>query len=884
MTNTRTAFLARRPFPLDEFQVKAIDAIDEGNSVLVAAPTGSGKTLVAEYAVSLALESGKKVFYTTPLKALSNQKYHDLVEEHGSHNVGLLTGDNVVNPDAPIVVMTTEVLRNMIYEQSDSLQGLRFVVLDEVHYLQNAYRGPVWEEVIIHASQDVRLVCLSATVSNAEELAAWITAVRGSTVAIIEEKRPVELNQHYMISVRGKNEPSLIPMFNSAGQPNPDGNNYDIRRSRFSKKESVKRPFSTPLRAEVIETLAHHNMLPAVYFIFSRNACDDAVRQCMNENIRLTTVEERELITEIAETATDHLSDEDLSALDYGSWVTALEMGLAAHHAGMVPPFKEAVEQCFAAGLVKVVFATETLALGINMPARTVVIEKLSKFTGERHEFLTPGEYTQLTGRAGRRGIDNIGHAVVLWSPWVDFNQISGLASARSYALSSSFRPTYNMAANLVSRYAPDIAHQLLNLSFAQYRADAEVVRLETSLQKLDLRIALLENNLQCDFGDVREAVKATREPTRTAASPIAVARSIGNLQVGDVIADPENDQFLIIISTSQRRSNDVRLGVITEQGRRFTLTTRDFIEVPHRVAKVHLPKPYNPKNRDFIKRAASDLRTVAPETTTTRPTRNNTSGATGSNAGASRCPDFEDHLKTLASLDKSQKERDHLETRVRSHAESLARQFDRVISLLRNMGYVDSWSLTDKGARLASIYHESDLLVAEVLERNVLKNLEPAELAAIVSLFTYETRGPAGTGPRVKLNTRGEELAAESAHAIWTELADAELAEGLPITRAPDPGFANLAHRWMKGHSLVALLDDEDMSGGDFVRNTKQLIDLMRQIAATAPDPEVRQTAKTCTETLFRGIVASTALEVDDAATNASAPTQPDTPSGHGN
>lgn len=876
MSDARSDFLAKRPFQLDDFQIQAIRAIDENKSVLVAAPTGSGKTLVAEYAVSIALGAGRKVFYTTPLKALSNQKYHDLVAEHGPDSVGLLTGDNVINPDAPAVVMTTEVLRNMIYERSDSLIGLRFIVLDEVHFLQNAYRGPVWEEVIIHASQEVRLVCLSATVSNAEELAEWITAVRGSTEAIIEEKRPVELNQHYMISVRGKDKLSIVSMFNKSGQPNPDGANYDIRPHRFARKDSVKKPFSTPLRAEVIETLAGQSMLPAIYFIFSRNSCNDAVRQCLNENIRLTNSDERAAITEIAEASVDRLGDDDLAALDYGSWITALQMGIAAHHAGMVPPFKEAVEKCFALGLVKVVFATETLALGINMPARTVVIEKLTKFTGERHEFLTPGEYTQLTGRAGRRGIDNVGHAVVLWSPWVEFNQIAGLASARSYALSSSFRPTYNMAANLISRYAPDIAHQLLNLSFAQYRADAEVVRLETSLQKLDSRISELREVAQCDRGDVEAALQASRNETRTAASPIAIARAIGNLQVGDVIPDPDNQQPLIVISTSQRRNNDVRLGVLATKGKRFTLTVRDFIEVPHRLAKIHLPKPYNPKSRDFIKLAADELRNamgVDPLTDSETEsgqssvlTRGNAPLDTSNNQPVTECPHFEDHLKALASIETLKSQRETLETRVRARAESLARQFDRVISLLRDMGYVDSWSLTEKGSRLSGIYHECDLLVAEALDRGVFARLTAPEMAAVVSLFTYESRGPAGTGPRERLNSTRERLAVESIQAIWSELAAAELAAGLPITRSPDAGFANLSHRWALGNELNTLIESEDLSGGDFVRNIKQLIDLVRQIAAAAPEAEVRNTAKACGEALFRGIIAASALGVEDA------------------
>ena len=402
----RATFEAGRGFPLDQFQRDALDALDAGDSVLVAAPTGSGKTLVAEYAVERALAAGGKVFYTTPLKALSNQKYGDLARVHGPRTVGLLTGDNSVNGDAPIVVMTTEVLRNMIYAASPALEDLQYVVLDEVHYLQDRYRGPVWEEVIVHLPPEVTLVCLSATVSNAEEVAAWIETVRGSTAAIIEEHRPVTLEHRYLVGERGADQLHLLPTFVAGPdgelRPNPDAARLDARNARDPGWRGRPRTrLRTPSRVETAELLAAESMLPAIAFIFSRKGCDQAVEQCLAAGLRLTEPHERALIREIADAKTAGLADDDLDVLRYDQWLAGLEAGFAAHHAGMVPPMKEAVEEAFAGGLVKVVFATETLALGINMPARSVVIEKLSKFTGERHEFLTPGEYTQLTGRAG---------------------------------------------------------------------------------------------------------------------------------------------------------------------------------------------------------------------------------------------------------------------------------------------------------------------------------------------------------------------------------------------------------------------------------------------------------------------------------------------------
>ena len=513
----------RYPFELDDFQRRAVQALDDGASVLVAAPTGSGKTVVAEHAVARALAEGGKAFYTTPIKALSNQKFADLARRHGARNVGLLTGDNSINGDAPVVVMTTEVLRNMIYARSAALSGLRFVVLDEVHYLQDTYRGPVWEEVIIHLPPSVSLVCLSATVSNAEEVADWLTTVRGPTRLVLEERRPVELRNLYLVGDRQSEQPHLLPTLVD-GHPNREADRLDdaVVRQHGGRQRGHRRPrrrLFTPRRPEVIEMLDERDMLPALYFIFSRVGCEEAVAACLDAGLRLTTPDERIRIRAIVDEHTAALSDDDLDVLGYDRWSAALEMGLAAHHAGMVPPFKETVEACFVEGLVKAVFATETLALGVNMPARSVVIERLTKFTGEARAFLTPGEYTQLTGRAGRRGIDDLGYAIVLWSPFVPFDQVASLASSRTYGLRSAFRPTYNMAANLVHRYEPPEAHHLLNLSFAQFQADKAVVRFEARIERQEERLAGLEQDARCERGDVgeyRALVQAERAAERT--------------------------------------------------------------------------------------------------------------------------------------------------------------------------------------------------------------------------------------------------------------------------------------------------------------------------------------------------------------------------------
>ena len=514
-----------RPFELDRFQREAIAALHRGSSVLVAAPTGAGKTVVAEEAIADGLRAGRRVFYTTPIKALSNQKYHDLALMHGHATVGLLTGDNTINADAPVVVMTTEVLRNMIYAGA-ALHDLAFVVLDEVHYLQDAYRGPVWEEVIIHLPAHVRLVCLSATVSNADELADWITLVRGPTEVVVETQRPIELQHLYFAADRSGRSRYLIPILVD-GEANPDGSRFDhkVTPSRGPRGRARTR-FAAPRRAEVIEELAERDYLPVLYFVFSRVGCDEAATNCLHAGIRLTTADEQQRIRAIIAEHTRGLSPADLTVLGFDRFAAAMDAGLASHHAGMVPPFKEAVERCFVLGLVKAVFATETLALGINMPARSVVIEKLSKFTGERHEFLTAGEYTQLAGRAGRRGIDDIGRAVVLWSPFVNFEDVAALAASRTFFLRSAFRPTYNMAANLVRRYGQDDAYRLLNRSFAQYQSDRSVVQLERRLAERRADLERLRSGSVVDPAELadylvlRRAAREANAPTPRRSAP----------------------------------------------------------------------------------------------------------------------------------------------------------------------------------------------------------------------------------------------------------------------------------------------------------------------------------------------------------------------------
>jgi len=513
-------FRASIPFDLDPFQIAACESVESGRGVLVAAPTGAGKTIVAEFAVFLALSHAEvKVFYTAPMKALSNQKYQELVEAYGPEEIGLLTGDTSINPRARVVIMTTEVLRNMLYAESDLLENLGYVVMDEVHYLADRFRGAVWEEVIIHLPSWVQLISLSATVSNAEEFGDWLQAVRGHTDVIVSEERPVPLYQHIMFQHK------LLPLFAKASGSttvNPEvvtmAQTLGRAGPRYSRSRGAPRYIDQPdrrhkvYRSDVVRMLGEDDLLPAIFFIFSRAGCDQAVGQVLRGGVSLTTAQERREILEFVEERCDRLDDDDRGVLGYDRWLDGVLRGVAAHHAGLLPIFKETIEELFRRKLLKVVFATETLALGINMPARTVVIEKLEKFNGEARVPITAGEYTQLTGRAGRRGIDDEGHSVVLWQPGLNPEAVAALASRRSYPLKSSFQPTYNMAVNLIAQFGQERTRGILESSFAQFQADRHVVQLARTVRANEESLAGYHGSLECHLGDFESYHRLRRE------------------------------------------------------------------------------------------------------------------------------------------------------------------------------------------------------------------------------------------------------------------------------------------------------------------------------------------------------------------------------------
>ena len=484
MTNLdyRRNFVDALGFGLDDFQLDALDALDAGVNVLVSAPTGSGKTIVANYATGQALEREQRAFYTTPLKALSNQKYHELCDLYGTAQVGLLTGDTSINRSAPVVVMTTEVLRNMLLTESEHLKDLGLVVLDEVHYLQDPFRGGVWEEVLILTPKAVRFVALSATIGNAEFLGEWFRAVRGDTRVIVESARPIKLHHHVAVVPRASGRVEILDLLDGVRLSDSARRIDNLMKSSRHLRPGPKwhgprssappPPFRAPRRSDLLRAAAEEDLLPIIVFIFSRSACDDAVQQCRRDGLLFTTPDERRLIEQLAEDRVKDFSADDLVALEFDQFLDALRRGLAAHHAGMVPAFREIVEKCFEENLLAVVFATETLALGVNMPARSVALERFTKYSDSGRQFLSSGEFAQMTGRAGRRGLDVEGHALICFTADLALHDVARVALAPPSELHSSFRPTYNLTANLMNHVELDTAIEIVRQSFAQFETD----------------------------------------------------------------------------------------------------------------------------------------------------------------------------------------------------------------------------------------------------------------------------------------------------------------------------------------------------------------------------------------------------------------------------
>ena len=790
-TPSYNSFLELIDFALDPFQEQACNALAQGKGVLVAAPTGAGKTIVGEFAIHLAIEKNQKVFYTTPIKALSNQKFAELVARYGAGRVGLLTGDTNTNSEAQIVVMTTEVLRNMIYANSDSLIELGYVVMDEVHYLADRFRGAVWEEVILHLPKDVKLVSLSATVSNAEEFGAWLEEVRGDTEIVVSEHRPVPLDQHVLFGdelmelfaagsknqrvnaelVQKHSSKLRIPLGKYTKGKKPKG---ELDR-RFSRIPKISKP-------EVVEILEDNDLLPAIFFIFSRAGCDAAVRACHQYGIRLTTREEQAEIRYLVEEKIASIADEDLATLGYFEWLSGLERGVAAHHAGMLPAFKEVVEELFLRKLVRVVFATETLALGINMPARTVVLERLDKFNGESRVQITPGEYTQLTGRAGRRGIDTLGHSVIQWSGNLDPASVAGLASKRSYPLVSPFKPTANMAVNLIDAFGRKRAREVLETSFAQFQADRSVVGLAKGIREKQISLDGYAKSMECHLGDFFQYSSIRRELSDT-------------------------EKLLSAGRVRGERGKDIR-------------QTKGRSEMERKLAELKVRMKTHPCHLCSHREAHSRW--------------------------AERW--WQLHRETQAILDQ-----------IEGRTNLVASTFDKICDLLIELEYLDDsdadLQVTESGKMLARIYGERDLLVAEALRLKIWDRLDAPSLAAMAAALVYEPRrDDENFEPRAVKGNFQESFT--KTQILWDELEALSKKYRLQRSSRLEMDLSYPIYRWATGAKLDLVLESADLLPGDFIRWSKQIIDLLEQLAK-ASEEAMSSKAKDAIDLVKRGIVA---------------------------
>ncbi|UXN31106.1 RNA helicase [Glutamicibacter sp. M10] len=897
-------FRASISFELDPFQAESCQKVTEGHSVLVAAPTGAGKTVVGEFAIFQALRENRKAFYTTPIKALSNQKYSELVNRYGAQSVGLLTGDTSINSEAQIVVMTTEVLRNMLYADSQTLDGLGYVIMDEVHYLADKFRGAVWEEVIIHLPSNVQIISLSATVSNAEEFGGWLDTVRGQTDIIVSEHRPVPLFQHVMVGsnvvdlfaedvsfdkvAEGEAKASVNPELRKLVRTHNSGGRVQRGRGKGSRGPQRGSGFGQRVnRPSVIGKLDRASLLPAIFFIFSRKGCDMAVQQCAMADLRLTTNEEAAEIAQALEEVSYRIPSEDLDVLEFWAWRDGLVRGFASHHAGLLPIFKEIVEDLFARNLIKVVFATETLALGVNMPARSVVLEKLVKFNGESHVQISSGEYTQLTGRAGRRGIDVEGHSIVVWNPELEPESLAGLASKRTYPLNSSFRPTYNMSTNLLAQFGREQTRQILESSFAQYQADRSVVGMARQVRSKEESLAGYAKSMECHLGDFTEYLKLQRNlatmeknaaKSRRTERRSAAERSLQAVMRGDVVDLPGGRRFgrAVVIELDTAMYNP-RHTVLTEEGQLRRLSVDDLTGPVEIISRIRIPKGFSGRTPKERRDLTASLHNAVYEE---RPPRLDAQGFNYEGADSTEreinelrlqlkdhpchsCSEKDQHMRWADRYWKLKKDTEKARRAIRGRTNTIATEFDKVCKVLEQFEYLtpdeddEGFTLTDSGRRLRRIYGDRDLLTSQILETGKLTKLNSDELCAVVASLVYQARRD---GDRADPKMPTDKIADiwNSTIKIWGELSDAEEALSLDPTAPPESGLIWPMYKWARGASLNSALRGTDMAPGDFVRWAKQVIDTLDQFAKNPElPPMLVRNAYKAVDQVKRGVVA---------------------------
>jgi ATP-dependent RNA helicase HelY len=759
-------FEASLPFNLDPFQREAIEKLDAGRGgVLVSAPTSSGKTIVAEYAIFRAMRDGAKVLYTTPLKALSNQKYHDFLRVYGESMVGLVTGENTINDEAPVVVMTTEILRNLIYEDPGRLDLVRYVVLDEVHYIDDFPRGSVWEEIVIQAPQTIKLVGLSATIGNYREIADWMAENRGGMETVFHDVRPVELKMWLAINNR------FNPLFKEDGGIDQRTWSKAAQDEEASYRLGGYKGLPSNDLLHVIQELRRLEMLPAIYFIFSRRGCREALQRCAYHELDLTTAEEKEAIDRVAAERLQGLKDQDEEAL-FRRMVDArlLRRGMAEHHAGLLPYHKEMVEELFQRGLIKVVFATETLSLGINMPARGVVVSSFTKFDGVNFSTLTTGELTQLMGRAGRRGIDVIGHGAILKEADVEVGTIYEVAMGPTLVVESKFLPSYNMALNLLRVYTPEEAEGLMQRSFGQFQK-------RLAAAEADERLA-----------NVREQLA---DASRTWDDP--------QVSIDDVAQyfklEDRRRSIRIELRRLRRESGGKRRGRGGRAGRGPSHASR----IVHRLEV---------EAKGLLERQRK-MKLV-------------------------RSPRFGELLQKYGEIRTLQQELERSQREVVGQMDEYPRKLRRLSRILGEAGFLAHDKPTDKGLFAARVYGENTILVAEAVWLGWFEGLTPEELCAVVVMLAAEDRERRGDrqarGPR-RYPTHAIAQTARLIRSLYFRFADIERDLDEPNLRQPSHDYIDFAYRWSSGEPLDRIPMPPNVDIGDAIKAMKALYSLLRQL-----------------------------------------------------
>lgn len=846
---------------LDDFQLEAIDALGGDKDVLVLAPTGAGKTVVAEYAVELALARLSRCIYTAPIKALTNQKYRDLADRLGADNVGLLTGDQTINRDAPILVVTTEVLRNMLFQHDQMLADVGYVVLDEVHYLADEFRGPVWEEVILQLPAHTRLVSLSATISNAEEFSGWLRSVRGPTTVVATSVRPVPLKQHVAVSRK------LVPLFDDQGEISRRLLRAD---EKLAERKDLggfrrRRGIAVARRKRVLQQLQERDLLPAIHFIFSRKGCDRAVGDLLDGGLFLTTKEEAKIIRHRLNALRDDLTVEDQRAVRFNFWAKAMTRGFSAHHAGMFPALKELAEDLMEDGLLKLVYATGTLALGIDMPVRTVILEDLKKWNGADFVELTATEYTQLIGRAGRRGKDTVGHAVVLHTDDLDVNRLADLGSGRVEPLESAFFPSYNTVVNLLAIHTYEDARAIMGTSFAQYQRNADLGEVSGRITRIQSRMGAMESELrnECLLGDLVEYLHIRRGADRATKSERRRAKAEYRQRIQDSWESAQTGHLY-----AYAREGELEYGVALSVGRKIRLVdvygdmiwlTEDELSSELRdLGPIQLPFGLSPKKAEVREQIAQSIYAEISEREELGQDRDLTGSwdrfALRSNPELEahpvhHCPELAEHIDSAAQYIALQASRHELEDLAESFDDSVAKEFDATAAVLSRLGYLQPGpsGRTHSGeVKLAAgahilrrIHNEADLLIVQSLTERQLNELTPAEFAGICSAFLCDRRLGTNLPSQPKLR------------AAWSAinrnldfLLRIEADHGIVRTAQPYPGGIDAFTQWAAGANLEIVLADGELVVGDFISANRRLIDLLGQMIDTAAAENLVETA----------------------------------------